>query len=318
MFFRKSSANNNTEADSSNSWVSRLKSGLGKTRARLSSSLTELFQRSSIDDDFFEELENLLIMSDVGIDTSALLIETLQTQTKKGKIKSKEEILDLLKSHILSMLKPCEQPLKLVEKPFILLMVGINGVGKTTTTAKIAHLFKQQGKNVMLAAGDTFRAAAIEQLQVWGERNSISVIAQKSGGDSAATVFDAISSAKAKSMDLLIADTAGRLHTQAHLMAELQKIKRVIEKQIPDAPHEVLLMIDATTGQNALTQAQAFHEALGVTGLCITKLDGSSKGGILLAIANRLKLPIRFIGVGEGQTDLQPFQAESFVDALFD
>lgn len=300
------------------SWLGRLKVGLKKTRTQLNSRITTLFTgKHRIDDELLLELETILLTSDVGLDTTQLILDNLKERVNRREANDSDSLQEALKSCLVDLLKPSEQTLTLNATPSIILMVGVNGAGKTTSIAKLARHYTQQGKRVLLAAGDTFRAGAIEQLSVWGERNQVPVIAQKEGSDSAAVIYDAIQSAQAKQIDVVIADTAGRLHTQGHLMSELEKIKRVMHKLDDNAPHETLLIIDASNGQNALRQAQSFHDALGLTGIALTKLDGTAKGGVIFAIANTLKLPIRFIGVGEGIDDLKPFVAREFVDALF-
>lgn len=300
-------------------WVSRLKQGLSKTRSQLGDNLSSLFLgKKTIDDALFETLETILLSADVGIETTTQILDRLTTRLKRGELNDPMALEGALKQELRAILTPCAIPLSMTQQPFILLMVGVNGAGKTTSIAKIAHHYLGQHKKLLLAAGDTFRAAAIEQLQVWGERNNVPVIAQQSGADSASVIFDAVQSGIAKQCDLVIADTAGRLHTQHHLMAELAKVKRVISKLDDTAPHEVMLVLDATMGQNALAQAKQFHEAIGLTGITLTKLDGTAKGGIIFAIADQLKLPIRFVGVGEGIDDLRPFDADAFIDALFD
>ena len=297
----------------------RLKLGLSKTRGILSSGINnELYKKLQLTDELLTDIEDRMLLADIGIESTQKLIANLTEQVEKA-IKNKEDtdILSLLKQCIFKILEPCNQPLILGKtKPFAILVIGVNGAGKTTTIGKIARRLKRNRKSVMLAAGDTFRAAAVEQLVTWGERNDIPVISQATGADSAAVIFDAFESAQARNIDVLIADTAGRLHTQNDLMAELQKVKRVMQKVSPDAPHETLLVIDASMGQNALRQAQEFHQAMQVTGLCITKLDGTAKGGVVLAIADRLGLPIRYIGVGEAIDDLQVFDANEFAHAL--
>lgn len=299
-------------------WLKRLSSGLKKTRQSLSGQVSSLFLgRKTIDEDLFEELETILLTADVGSETTESILTELIEQSKRRELKDPAALQESLKTILCNLLKPCEKPLEIEGSPFVILMVGINGAGKTTSIAKLAHHYQQQDKQVMLAAGDTFRAAAVEQLQVWGDRNNVPVIAQKTGSDSASVAYDAVASAKAKNLDLLIVDTAGRLHTQHHLMDELKKIKRVMNKQIDIAPHETLLVIDAGNGQNALQQAKQFHEAIGITGIAVTKLDGTAKGGIIFSIAQQLKLPIRFVGVGESIDDLKPFKAEEFIEALF-
>jgi len=275
--------------------------------------------KKELDANVFETLETQLLLADVGVKATQQFMDHLSQKLKKNELKDVDAALKTLQEDMQALLQPCESPLIIPadKKPFLILVVGMNGSGKTTTIGKLAYQLKKQGKSVLLAAGDTFRAAAIEQLQTWGERNHIPVIAQKPGSDTASVIYDAFEAAKARKIDVLIADTAGRLHTQTHLMAELQKIKRVIQKLDPTAPHETLLVLDASIGQNALNQAQQFHQAMGLTGIALTKLDGTAKGGILFAIAKELSLPIRFIGVGEKITDLQPFVAQDFVQALF-
>lgn len=302
------------------SWFDRLKQGLSKTRTSLTGGIANLFLgKKALDKDVLEEIETLLLTSDVGMETTQHLVSTLTDKLARKELANTEAALVCLKEEMKAILAPLEAEFlpDLSKKPFVLLVVGINGAGKTTTIGKIAHHFKTQQTSVMLAAGDTFRAAAIEQLQAWGTRNQVPVIAQQPGADTAAVIYDAMEAATARQTDLLIADTAGRLHTQANLMAELQKVKRVLSKIDQNAPHEVLLVLDATLGQNALQQVKQFKEGIGVTSLAITKLDGTAKGGILFAIAKQTPLPIRYIGVGEGIDDLQPFHAEEFVDALF-
>ena len=300
--------------DSSNSnWISQLKSGLTRT----GSQFTDLFSRNGrIDDDLYEELETILITADVGMDACNALLADLRRQVKEQRLSETEQLKEALAHSLLKLLKPLAQPLDATtHKPFIVMMVGVNGVGKTTSIGKLAKHLQAQGLSVMLAAGDTFRAAAREQLMAWGVRNSVTVITQQSG-DAAAVIFDAVNAAIARKVDIVLADTAGRLTTQSHLMEEIKKVKRVITKVLPDAPHEVLLVLDANTGQNALSQVKAFDQALGVTGLILTKLDGTAKGGVIAAIAKAHPIPIRFIGVGEGLDDLRPFVAEDFVAAL--
>ena len=300
--------------------LARLRSGLNRTRKVLTTPLTELFKGTvTIDDELLEELETLLLSADVGVPASQRLLESLRSQVAQEAIHESDAVVTQLKSAMLDILKPAQQPLHIIQDakgPFMILMVGINGAGKTTTIAKLARRYQNEGHSVMLAAGDTFRAAAISQLQNWGQRYDIPVIAQQPGADSASVIYDALESARARHIDILIADTAGRLHTQSGLMAELAKIKRIAAKLNPDAPHETLLVLDAGTGQNAIVQAQQFNEKIGITGLVLSKLDGTAKGGVLLAIAEQLRLPIRFIGVGEGIDDLRPFDSEDFVTAL--
>jgi fused signal recognition particle receptor len=298
---------------------SRLKQGLQKTRQALTGNLSELFRRGAIDDEMIEELENQLLMADVGIETTQKVIQKWQEAARQQAAADAQGLLTALKTVLAEVLKPIDRPLVIEpgRKPFVILVVGVNGVGKTTTIGKLAHHFKAQGHSVMLAAGDTFRAAAVEQLQTWGRRHDVPVVAQHTGADSASVIFDALASAQAKGVDVLIADTAGRLHNKDHLMQELAKIQRVLKKLDETAPHETLLVLDAATGQNALAQAQAFSDAVGVTGLVLTKMDGTAKGGILFALADRFAIPIRFVGVGEAADDLKPFVADAFVEALF-
>lgn len=302
------------------SFFTRLKQGLSKTRTTFTSGIANLFLgKKELNADLLEEIENILYTADVGVETTQQLIKSLTDKLARKELSDGQAAFECLKNEMKQILKPCEAPLVLPDlvKPYVILVVGINGSGKTTTIGKLANLFKQDHRHILLAAGDTFRAAAIEQLQVWGARNQIPVIAQQPGADTAAVIYDAMEAAKARDIDILIADTAGRLHTQSNLMAELQKVKRVLTKIDPLAPHEVLIVLDATLGQNALTQVKQFNEAVGVTGIALTKLDGTAKGGIIFAIANQTRIPIRFIGVGEGIDDLRPFHADEFVDALF-
>jgi fused signal recognition particle receptor len=300
-------------------FFARLKQGLTKTSQNLGNGLASLFLGKKIDDDLYEELETQLLMADVGVDTSQKLIKQLVQHADRKQLKDADALFDKLQQEMALLLDEVEQPLQLkgADGPFVILMVGVNGVGKTTTIGKMAQQFKQQGKSVMLAAGDTFRAAAVEQLQVWGERNAIPVIAQHSGADSASVIFDAYQAAKARGVDVLIADTAGRLQNKAHLMEELKKIVRVMKKIDANAPHEVMLTLDAGTGQNALSQARLFKDAVDISGISLTKLDGTAKGGVIFAIADQFKLPIRYIGVGEGIDDLRVFDSKDFIKALF-
>ncbi|MGV6816366.1 MAG: signal recognition particle-docking protein FtsY [Thiotrichales bacterium] len=297
----------------------RLKKGLAKTGSGLTSGMGNLLLgKKAIDDELLEELETRLLMADVGMEATTEIIDKLTDKVSRNELADAESLYRALGQSMVDILKPCDAPLAIDpgHKPFVILVVGINGAGKTTTIGKLANHLKADGKSVMLAAGDTFRAAAVDQLQVWGERNDIPVIAQGSGADSASVIYDAVSAASARGIDVLIADTAGRLHTQDHLMEELKKVKRVIAKIDASAPHETLLIVDGGTGQNALKQAEAFNAAIGLTGIAVTKLDGTAKGGILLAVAKKLGLPIRFIGVGESIEDLRVFDAEEFVEAL--
>jgi fused signal recognition particle receptor len=297
----------------------RLRDRLRRTRQSLVSGLSGLFAGYKLDDEALEELESRLLLADVGVEVTQHLIKRLAERVSRQQLNDVPALLQALHDELLAILAPCQQPWRPSEsRPYVILMVGVNGVGKTTTIGKLAQRLQGEGHSVLLAAGDTFRAAAIEQLQVWGERNQIPVIAQHSGADAASVIYDAIQAAKARQVAVVIADTAGRLHTQSNLMEELKKIKRVMGKVDAAAPHEVLLVVDASTGQNALNQTVQFHEAVGVTGLILTRLDGTAKGGIVFAIARRLGLPIRFIGVGEGIEDLRAFDAAEFVAALLD
>jgi fused signal recognition particle receptor len=300
-------------------FFARLKKGLSKTKENLGSGIVSLFRGKKIDDELFEELETQLLISDVGVETSLKLVENLTKLADRKQLKDAEALYDLLKQEMADLLVPVDQPLIVenAEGPFVILMVGVNGVGKTTTIGKMAKQFQQQGKSVMLAAGDTFRAAAVEQLTVWGERNDVPVIAQHTGADSASVIFDAIQAAKSRDVDVIIADTAGRLQNKDHLMEELKKIVRVMKKLDVNAPHEVMLTLDAGTGQNALSQVKLFSEAVGLTGLTLSKLDGTAKGGVVFAIADKFKIPIRYIGVGEGIDDLRTFNSNDFIEALF-
>lgn len=310
-----------TESIKKPSLFGRLVSGLGKTRQGLTSNIGNLFLgKKQIDQDLLDEIEMLLLSADIGALACQSLMEDLQKRLARKELADSEAVFSALKTTMLALLNPVEKPLIISTQhtPFVILMVGINGAGKTTTIGKLAKQFQEQGKKVMLAAGDTFRAAAIEQLQIWGTRNNIPVIAQHTGSDSAAVAFDALQSAKARNIDVLIIDTAGRLHTQDNLMAELAKIKKVIAKLDETAPHEVLLVLDASIGQNAIVQAEQFQNTVKVSGLCMTKLDGTAKGGIIFAIAKKLGTPIRYIGVGEQIEDLRTFNAKEFVDALFE
>ncbi|ARJ41656.1 signal recognition particle-docking protein FtsY [Pantoea alhagi] len=299
-------------------FFARLKRSLVKTRQNLGSGFISLFRGKKIDDELFEELEEQLLIADVGVDTTQRIISSLTQQANRKQLRDAEALYGLLKAEMAEILHKVEAPLDMAGKaPFVILMVGVNGVGKTTTIGKLARQYQAEGKSVMLAAGDTFRAAAVEQLQVWGERNHIPVVAQHTGADSASVIFDAIQAAKARGVDVLIADTAGRLQNKAHLMEELKKITRVMKKLDENAPHEVMLTIDASTGQNAVSQTKLFHEAVGLTGITLTKLDGTAKGGVIFSVADQFGIPIRFIGVGEGIDDLRPFKAEDFIEALF-
>ena len=299
-------------------FFARLKRSLLKTKENLGSGFISLFRGKKIDDDLFEELEEQLLIADVGVDTTRKIIANLTEGASRKQLRDAEALYGLLKDEMSEILAKVEEPLNIEGKmPFVILMVGVNGVGKTTTIGKLARQFEQQGKSVMLAAGDTFRAAAVEQLQVWGQRNDIPVIAQHTGADSASVIFDAIQAAKARNVDVLIADTAGRLQNKSHLMEELKKIVRVMKKLDEDAPHEIMLTIDASTGQNAISQAKLFHEAVGLTGITLTKLDGTAKGGVIFSVADQFGIPIRYIGVGERIEDLRPFKSDDFIEALF-
>jgi len=301
-------------------FFARLKQGLSKTRANIGGGLFDLFRGKQIDDDLFEELETHLLMADVGVETTMKIIDSLTRTANRKQLKDAEALYELLKAELKKVITGVSVPLEVTndDGPFVILMVGVNGVGKTTTIGKLAKQFQAQGKSVLLAAGDTFRAAAVEQLQVWGERNDVPVIAQHTGADSASVIFDAISAAKARNVDVIIADTAGRLQNKAHLMEELKKVVRVMKKLDVNAPHEVMLTLDAGTGQNALSQTKLFDEAVGLTGLTVTKLDGTAKGGVVFAIADKHNIPIRYLGVGEGIDDLRPFNNNDFINALFD
>ncbi|WP_145525388.1 signal recognition particle-docking protein FtsY [Yersinia rohdei] len=299
-------------------FFARLKRSLIKTKQNLGSGFMGLFSGKKIDDDLFEELEEQLLIADVGVETTRKIITSLTEHASRKQLKDAEALYGKLKEEMSEILSKVDKPLDVSGKnPYVILMVGVNGVGKTTTIGKLARQFQAEGKSVMLAAGDTFRAAAVEQLQVWGERNKIAVVAQHTGADSASVIFDAIQAAKARGVDVLLADTAGRLQNKAHLMEELKKIVRVMKKLDGDAPHEVMLTLDASTGQNAVSQAKLFNEAVGLTGITLTKLDGTAKGGVIFAIADQFGIPIRYIGVGEGIEDLRPFKADDFIEALF-
>ena len=299
-------------------FIKRLRARINRGDNWLTYDLANLAPGGTTDADALDELESLLVMADVGIETTTRIIEDLQDSLARKELKDVESLRQGLRRSLVDILDPVEQPLEIgaEHRPFVILMVGVNGAGKTTTIGKLARRFRDQGKSVMLAAGDTFRAAAVEQLQAWGERNDVPVIAQQSGADPAAVIFDAWEAARARGIDVLLADTAGRLQNQQGLMDELAKIRRVIARRDEQAPHEIMLVLDASQGQNALVQAQKFHDALGLTGITVTKLDGSAKGGILLAIANALQVPVRYIGIGESLDDMQPFVAAEFVDAL--
>jgi len=300
-------------------FFAKLKQGLTKTRDQFVTKVEEILTgRRKIDDELYEELEEVLIRSDVGVNTSLELVERLRKEARKRKLQEAHELKAVLKELISEILGE-EEALNLADRgPSILLVVGVNGVGKTTTIGKLAHYFRSEGKKVILAAGDTFRAAAIDQLEIWGQRAGVDVIKQREGADPAAVAYDAIQAAKSRNVDLVIMDTAGRLHNKVNLMEELRKVKRVIEREIPGAPHEVLLVLDATTGQNALQQAKLFQEVAGVTGIVLTKLDGTAKGGVVLGIQGETRIPVKWIGVGEGMEDLRPFIPQDFAEALFD
>ncbi|MCW2481163.1 signal recognition particle-docking protein FtsY [Candidatus Symbiopectobacterium sp. NZEC135] len=299
-------------------FFARLKRSLVKTRENLGSGFIGLFRGKKIDDDLFEELEEQLLIADVGVETTRKIIADLTEHASRKQLKDADALLVKLKEEMGAILNKVDEPLNIDGKtPYVILMVGVNGVGKTTTIGKLARQFQAQGKSVMLAAGDTFRAAAVEQLQVWGQRNNVAVVAQHTGADSASVIFDAIQAAKARGADVLIADTAGRLQNKAHLMEELKKIVRVMKKLDESAPHEIMLTLDASTGQNAVSQAKLFNDAVGLTGITLTKLDGTAKGGVIFAIADQFGIPIRYIGVGEGIDDLRPFKADDFIEALF-
>ena len=299
-------------------FFARLKRSLLKTKENLGSGFISLFRGKKIDDDLFEELEEQLLIADVGVETTRKIITNLTEGASRKQLRDAEALYGLLKDEMGEILAKVDEPLNIEGKtPFVILMVGVNGVGKTTTIGKLARQFEQQGKTVMLAAGDTFRAAAVEQLQVWGQRNNIPVIAQHTGADSASVIFDAIQAAKSRNVDVLIADTAGRLQNKSHLMEELKKIVRVMKKLDEDAPHEIMLTIDASTGQNAVSQAKLFHEAVGLTGITLTILDGTAKGGVIFSVADQFGIPIRYIGVGERIEDLRTFKADDFIEALF-
>ncbi|HBR99124.1 MAG TPA: signal recognition particle-docking protein FtsY [Gammaproteobacteria bacterium] len=317
--FRKNKKERAGEADATPPATENLANKLGKTGSRIKQRMLTLFQgKRAIDDDLLEELENELIMADVGVHATQRIMASISDKITRSQLDDAEALRDTLNQALFNILSPCEQPLEIPDSPspFVILVVGVNGSGKTTTIGKLARQLKDGGKSVMLAAGDTFRAAAVEQLQTWGERNDVPVIAQGSGADSASVIYDALASAQARNIDVLIADTAGRLHTQAGLMDELKKVKRVLGKLDADAPHETLIVLDGSTGQNALNQAEQFHSAMGLSGIVVSKLDGTAKGGIVFSIAEKLGIPLRFIGVGEKVTDLRVFEAREFVDAL--
>lgn len=305
--------------ESKPSWAARLKQGLTKSRDKMAKSLAGVFGGGQIDEDLYEELETVLITGDMGMEATEYLMKDVRDRVSLKGLKDGNELRGALKEALYDLIKPLEKPLVLPEtkEPFVIMLAGINGAGKTTSIGKLAKYFQAQGKSVLLAAGDTFRAAAREQLQAWGERNNVTVISQTTG-DSAAVCFDAVQAAKARGIDIVLADTAGRLPTQLHLMEEIKKVKRVLQKAMPDAPHEIIVVLDANIGQNAVNQVKAFDDALGLTGLIVTKLDGTAKGGILAALASDRPIPVRYIGVGEGIDDLRPFDARAFIDALLD
>lgn len=307
-----------TTSPSQLSWTERLRQGLSRSREQLGKQLKGLFSGGKIDETVYEELETILLTSDVGVNATVALLDDIRARVKRDALSDTSQLKLALHDALLDLLAPLQIPLDTTpHQPFVVMMVGVNGAGKTTTIGKLAHFFQAQGKSVLIAAGDTFRAAAREQLQAWGERNQVHVVASD-GADPAAVIFDAVQSASAKGIDIVLADTAGRLPTQLNLMEEIKKVQRVIDKALPGAPHEVLLVLDANTGQNAVAQVQAFHQALNVTGLVLTKLDGTAKGGVIAAIAKQQAIPIRFVGVGEQLDDLRPFAAQDFVEALID
>ena len=320
-FGKKKTAQPPAEENAPKGLFGRLRAGLSRTRASLGNALGDLLSgRRQIDEDLLEEIETLLLTADVGVDATRRIIDDLSARVRRKELSDPEALGTLLRAQLGDILRAIDAPQAVAEpgRPLVILMVGINGAGKTTTIGKLARLYQDDGHSVMLAAGDTFRAAAVEQLQAWGERNHIPVIAQASGSDAASVIYDALDAATARKIDVLIADTAGRLHTKGNLMDELAKISRVLKKIDPAAPHEVMLVVDAGTGQNALNQAVQFHDTVGLTGITLTKLDGTAKGGIIFAIADRLGVPIRYVGIGEGIQDLRPFDADEFVKALFE
>ncbi len=314
-FFKKDKT---PETAPPSSWTERLKQGLTKTRQQLGNQLSGIFGGGKIDAEVYEDLESVLLTSDVGINATEFLLDDIKNRVKRQSLDDTSQLKSALKQALADLLLPLQKPLVVeTQRPFIIMLAGVNGAGKTTTIGKLAKHFQAQGKSVLIAAGDTFRAAAREQLQVWGERNNVHVVAQSSG-DPAAVMFDAINSAKAKNIDIVLADTAGRLPTQLHLMDEIAKVKRVMDKALPGAPHEILLVLDANTGQNEVIQVRIFDDALGVTGLVLSKLDGTAKGGVIAAIAQARPIPIRYIGIGEAIDDLRPFDAAEFIDAMID
>lgn len=302
-------------------FIDKLKKGLSKTHQGLVEKIDRLFLgRKTIDQDLLDELEAVLIGADLGVKTSTQLIEGVKEALKRGELKEPEKVKDFIKQEILRILRTAEQPLRIEEtasKPFVFMVVGVNGVGKTTTIGKLAHQYALEKKKILIGAADTFRAAAVEQLEIWAKRVGADFIKQEKGSDPAAVAFDSMKAAKARNTDLVFIDTAGRLHTKVNLMEEVKKLKRIVSRECPGAPHEVLLVLDATTGQNAISQAKLFNEAIGVTGITLTKLDGTAKGGIIVGITEELKIPIRYVGIGEGIDDLKPFHAADFVEALF-
>ena len=318
-FATSSETSEPSETEPKLGWAARLKQGLTKSRDKMAKSLAGVFGGGQIDEDLYEELETVLITSDMGMEATEYLMKDVRNRVSLKGLKDGNELRGALKEALYDLIKPLEKPLVLpdTKEPFVIMLAGINGAGKTTSIGKLAKYFQAQGKSVLLAAGDTFRAAAREQLQAWGERNNVTVISQTTG-DSAAVCFDAVQAAKARGIDIVLSDTAGRLPTQLHLMEEIKKVKRVLQKAMPDAPHEIIVVLDANIGQNAVNQVKAFDDALGLTGLIVTKLDGTAKGGILAALASDRPVPVRYIGVGEGIDDLRPFDARAFVDALLD
>jgi fused signal recognition particle receptor len=298
--------------------IRKLRARLNQGDSWLTRDIGTLFRNEQLDDDALDEIETRLLTADAGVEATGWLMQRLRAEVGGGRVRNPQQLRAMLKKALIELLDPVAKPLMIPDfiRPYVLFVVGVNGVGKTTTIGKLALRYKREGKSVLLAAGDTFRAAAVDQLRTWSQRAGVPILAQGEGADSASVIFDAVQSARSRGIDMVIADTAGRLHTQSHLMEELRKIKRVVQKHDPYAPHEVLLVVDATTGGNALVQALQFHEAIGLTGIAITKLDGTAKGGILLAIARRLALPVRFIGIGEAVEDLQPFDAQAFAEAL--
>jgi fused signal recognition particle receptor len=298
--------------------IRKLRARLNQGDSWLTRDIGTLFRNEQLDDDALDEIETRLLTADAGVEATGWLMQRLRAEVDGGRVRNPQQLRATLKKALIELLDPVAKPLLIPDfiRPYVLFVVGVNGVGKTTTIGKLALRYKREGRSVLLAAGDTFRAAAVDQLRTWSQRAGVPILAQGEGADSASVIFDAVQSARSRGIDMVIADTAGRLHTQSHLMEELRKIKRVVQKHDPYAPHEVLLVVDATTGGNALVQALQFHEAIGLTGIAITKLDGTAKGGILLAIARRLALPVRFIGIGEAVEDLQPFDAQAFAEAL--